>query len=226
MPYFTALWFVLISFAVLSLGPVLHIWGLVVPMVKLPYGVFGRLLPPLRSGCPGRMTVMVALGAGVLIAEQVERMLSRTEGGRKRWQPMASVALLGILFVEFLPAPMTTVKPIVPGWVEVLAAQPKARALYDIDDLENESAALYYQTIHQVPMVGGYIARVPSAVDRRDRVLRDLAHAGQLRTLCERYGIGYVLARPMADPPPLLYTDGRVALYDLTKKWDCRATQD
>jgi hypothetical protein len=203
MPHFAALWFVLVLFAVLSLGPVLHVWGVVVPAIRLPYAALGRLLPPLRmSGCPIRMTVFVALAAGLLIPVQVERMVSRRTGGAVTWRGFGAAALLALLIVEFLPKPIPTVNPPVPAWVNVLAAQSKRYALYDIDNLQGESAALDYQTRHQVPMVGGYISRVPVAVARRDRVLSELARAGKLRTLCENYGVGYVLARPLADPPP------------------------
>jgi hypothetical protein len=223
-PHTAALWFLCAAFTVLSLGPVLHVWGCVFPWVKLPYGVLGRLLPPLRmSGCPVRMTVFVVLAASLLIAAEVEH-LWRTERKGRRWRRAATVGLLAVMTVEFVPKAMPLVMPETPAWVHVLAGLRKDYALYDLENLQGDSLALYYQTAHAVPMVGGYIARVPSAVARQDRALEKLAHEGNLQALCEQYGVGYVLARRRPDvDAALLHTDGQVALYDLTKLWPCRA---
>ena len=83
----------LILFAVMSLGPVLHIWGREMPFIRLPYGLLEAVFPPLKlSGAPVRMMVMVMLCSAVICAMGFKMLFRESPG--KRWLVLLLLVLL------------------------------------------------------------------------------------------------------------------------------------
>lgn len=174
------------TFAVLALGPTLHVWGRMWP-VPLPYRLLGIVIPPLKlTGVPVRMAIMAALSAAVIAAYALKLLL---EGSTSR--KAAAGAILALLIVEYLPAPIPQTPPDVPPYVTDLARRQGAGAVLDL--AAQPPVALYYQTLYNKPLVFGYIARVPQSVAKKDAAMEILIAGQRYDTLCHDYGIQYVV---------------------------------
>ena len=205
----------LIFFAVMSLGPVLHIWGREMPFIRLPYGWLEAVFPPLKmSGAPVRMMVMVMLSAAVICAMGF-KMLFRASPG-KRW---LVVPLLMLLLVEYMPKPVPASQPLVPPYVRILKTLPGDGGI--IDMVSRPTLALYLQTIHEKPVAFGYVARIPTSVREEERTIKQLVRDNDYSTLFCSYRFKYLVTHAeeqiaKSDPSPeLVYQDSKVAIYDL-----------
>ncbi len=151
-------------FAVWSLGPYLVVLGANTG-VLLPQAL-ATVIPVLNNArIPGRAMVPVALAIAVIIALALGR-----NGAQRRRLAAAAIALA---VIEGLAAPLPLVAPDDPGvYAEVRADRAGGSVLpipLGIRDgfgaqgfLEHD--AIYQQTVHGHPLVGGFLARVPPRV--------------------------------------------------------------
>ena len=211
----------LVFFAVMSLGPVLHIWGREIPFIRLPYALLETVFPPLKlSGAPVRMMVMVMLSSAVICAIGFKMLFRETPG--KRWLVLL---LLVMLVVEYLPKPMPASQPPVPPYVRVLKTLPDDGGI--IDMVSRPTRALYYQTIHEKPVAFGYVARIPASVREEERTVKRLVRDKDYRTLFYGYRFKYLVAHAKEDVTKddpsvgLLYQDSTIAIYDLESSSLC-----
>jgi hypothetical protein len=216
------LWyFVLLFFAVMSLGPALRVWGKEVFFPSLPYAWAEVLFPPIQlGGVPVRFMVMTMLCAGVLAAVGLEA-LRRSMGPRGR---LLTAALLALMVVEYLPRPMPATSPVFPPYVEMLRRLPGKDAVLDLLGDEGDGLAgysLFYQTVYDKPQVFGYISRTPRSVKRKNNRIRRQIYWRRWSALWTTYRIRYLIAPrgriTEAEGQSLkrLYQDGRVEMYDL-----------
>ena len=188
-------------FAVMSLGPNLHIGGQEISVglrmtimghenvniLVLPYAFLWLLFPPWRlAGVPLRMMVMVQLVAAILAAGGFQALLSSTW----RWRRQAAAALLALIVFDYLPATARLTDPAVPAYVDALAALPDGAVL---DLASNAPQALYYQTVHRKPIAFGYIARTPTSVDLADVELARLIANGLWDRIARDYQFRYIV---------------------------------
>ena len=172
-----------VLFWLMSLGPVLHVVGAPVPWLPMPYRLLEVLVPPLSlSGCPVRMNVMVTLFLGVACAIGFAPFLRLL-----RYRALHA-AFLALLVFEYLPWQQQTTRIEHPDYLAALRALPEGAV--HIADVEH-ATELYYQTVHERPILLGYLSRWPESLwHRRDKV-KDLLEAGQyaelLRTFQGRY---------------------------------------
>lgn len=221
------IWFFLaLIFLLLSLGPVLHIWGQEVTFLPMPYSLLERLLPPMKiSGMPVRMMVMVVLSLAVIAAFGFKLLLELQT--KIKW---LAVPLLLLMLFEYWPRPMPATKASVPPYVKILAKLPGKKGV--IDNLNEPTVALYYQTVHQKPLAFGYIARIPDKVAQKDAKIAELLKKKNFSQLKKKYKFQYLIASPKYSPLPkttkswfkkqqiknvqqlkLLYRDKQVKLY-------------
>jgi len=197
------LWVVLAAFfAVLSLGPALHVVGRPVTGEWLPYAWLTAALPPLRlAGMPVRMIVMTQLALAVLAAWGLVALLDRRRGG------LAAALLVAWAAFESLPRPIPTTQLPTPAYVSFLAGLPEPVAL--LDGYSDFAHALLWQTRHQKRMAFGYVSRTPKSVSERDGLIAQAAWAGRWDEVCGRFGITHALA-PIegAAPPPRIRSLG------------------
>jgi hypothetical protein len=210
------LWYVMIAtFVVLSLGPVLQVWGKTLPWARLPYALFEAAVPPLKlSGVPVRMMIMPMLAAGIILAAGFKDVFGASKSRR------AFVAvLLALMIFEFLPGPMPSTRVTPPAYVEALKNLPAGGGV--IDRASNAPYALYYQILHGKPLAFGYIARVPRSVERTDARIEQLIAAREWGILGRSYHFRYI-----ADSgPPLestsrgilrpVFDDGKDRIYEI-----------
>ncbi len=210
------LWyFILIFFTITSLGPVLHIWGWEIPLVRLPYAFFEVVFPPLRlSGVPLRMMVMTMLSAGVISAMGFKVLFLQSIGKR-----LLAGLLLIILFIEYLPRPIPDSQINVPPYVNFLKELPDNEGILDM--VAEPTLALYYQTIHGKPMAFGYVSRIPRSVNKKDEELQQLIRDKKYILLYRDYNIRYLVTDAdldiLSENPwiRMVYNDTQVKLYDL-----------
>jgi hypothetical protein len=218
----TAWWVLLAFFALMSLGPFLQIWGRAQP-IPLPYLGLELVLPPLRiSGVPVRMVVMVTLAAGILAGVGVDALLRG--GARAR---LAALVILVCMTLEFLPKPLpSTDARRVPGWVAALAGRPAQHGFMDATQELPDTSALYFQTLHGVPIYEGFVARLPASVFLKDRELWKLRARRDFQSLCEQHGFAYFLLREGtaygALPVGPVWRGEGLELYDVRAVWSCR----
>jgi hypothetical protein len=208
------LWFlVFLVFALLALGPTIHIGGHEIGFPLTPYIVFEKLIPGMSlGGMPVRMVSMAILAASVLVAMGFAELLRR-----RRSSAVVAAILLVVLVFEYLPGPLPARENPLPDFVRKLKTLPEG-AIYDVRS--SKFHALYYQTIHQRPMAFGYISRPTRSVEAKSRELRRVFEMGDYEKLYREYGFRYLilpsrmkLVAALGSP---LYQDNDAQIYDLS----------
>jgi hypothetical protein len=213
-------------FAVFSLGPALHIWGVEVVPGRLPYAWLERIFPPLRmSGVPVRMIVMTQLSAALLCAWGLDHILRAKRPGR-----LVAAIGLGLLLFEYLPAPIPTTRPETPAYVEFVRGLPTRGGIVDLYAGVNSPQALLWQTRHGKPIAFGYVSRVPQSKLLKDLELRALLDSGNFQEACSRFRVSEIVTNDLPDEgesipgAKTVFRDGtvRVIALDcpaLTRQW-------
>jgi hypothetical protein len=172
---------VALAFAIFSLGPFLTIAGFDTGL-KLPE-ILARYVPLVANArMPGRAMVGVYMALAALMA-----MLLAAAGGRLR-SPALQWLLVGLVAFEYWDAPIRLTpldRPAV--YAELAAAPPGAvcEVPFGIGDGlstgvgAQQRRALYYATLHEHPLVGGYVGRMPA--DAAARYMRNSMTATLLR---------------------------------------------
>ena len=176
----------LATFFVLSLGPFPRILGKAIRVIPLPYQLVMRtpVLNYLRV--PSRCAIMVMLSLAVLAAFACRRMMDGTRGHRAR--PLIAVALALAISFEYFAVPFPMFQPSVPEIYRRMGSEPDGYTVLEvplgwrtglskIGDFPPEF--MYYQTVHEKSLVGGYVSRVP------DEKIRKLEARPLLKTLLE-----------------------------------------
>jgi hypothetical protein len=203
-------WMALI-FAALSIGPRLHYMGEIVADIPMPYSVAARLFPLFKlAGVPVRMMVMTMLASSVALSLILSKLHTK-----KPLHILAFTAIALFLFIEAWPTPLPSTRAITPKHIAFLRDLPDG-SVYDT--ASSRTYALYFQTIHEKPIVGGYISRVPYSVDNKDAALTNSLNAQNFKELYDRWGVRYFLAPANYSSPNLstpLFKDTEGAIYDL-----------
>jgi hypothetical protein len=154
-------------FFVWALGPHLMAFGINTGMI-LPYALL-RYVPIIANArIPGRAMVVSYLALAVIAA------ITAAEWRRgSRYALLITVVVSLALAADYLPAPFPLAELNRPAIYETLRDRPEAGAVCElplgIRDGSGERGTfddrvLLYQTIHQRPLVGGFVARLPRAV--------------------------------------------------------------
>jgi hypothetical protein len=200
-------------FSLLSIGPRLHSMGDIVADIPMPYSVAAHLFPPLKlAGVPIRMIVMTMLSSAIVLSIVI---------GQLNLKKVGHVLLLAIvaiaLFFESWPMQLPYSKLEQPSYISALREMPVAGV---IDTLNTRTASLYYQTLHEQPLVGGYISRVPTSVDNKDNGLFSMFSNQEYKELAEKHGVRYWLAPANATSDKLkpIYQDDMAIIFDLSSQ--------
>lgn len=151
--------------ALLSLGPFVSIagWQTHVPT---PWSLL-RYLPVIgATRMPARVSILVMLGAAVLLTLALRALRARST---RPWMPATIVA--SFLLVELVPAPRPLHPVSVPSFYKQIAADPRPLRVLTLpfglrDGTTSHgnffASTQFYQTVHEKPLVGGYLSRLPS----------------------------------------------------------------
>jgi hypothetical protein len=156
-------------FLVWALGPWLMVVGRQTPLI-LP-SILLRFVPLVANArIPGRAMVVVSLSIALLAAMGLERLLNRGRAAR-----MTAGCLLLLLVIECIPARPPLYVPAVPSTYFALNDRSKKGAVCELplglrdgfgETGSLDENALLYQTIHERPIVGGFVARLPPSIAR------------------------------------------------------------
>ena len=195
-------------FLVWSLGPYLRIFGFNTAFM-LPQTLL-RFVPIVANArIPGRAFVVVILMVALLAA-----IVLVTIADRRRRQLMA-VAALVVLTVDFWPAPHAATAVGRPALYATLREQPPGAVLEvplgwrdgfgHRGNLDHR--VLLFQTLHEHPLMGGFVARLSSRIKRAydaDPVLGPLLDLSEGRSPASPLSPGAAAASPGASLPQAL----------------------
>jgi hypothetical protein len=212
-------------FGLLALGPFVTVAGQMT-YVPTPWTLL-RYLPIVGAArMPTRLTVLVMLGAAMLLAMVVQELRARS-----RRPLLVTVGIAAALLFELLPAPRTLHSAEIPEAYRIVARDPRPVRVLSLpfglrDGLIGRGryspASQYYQTYHHKRLVGGYLSRLPGdsvARYRGNSTLRvlmrlsegtpvddDLMRMGMNRGLrtVQRLHIGYVVIDRRRSAPELI----------------------
>jgi hypothetical protein len=155
-------------FGLWALGPMLTVAGVDVGL-PLPESL-KRYVPVVSNArMPGRAMVVVYLGLGVLSALRLAALDLRDQDGRWR-RPLVQWALIASVGLDYLFAPIPLTRLDQPVVYARLAALRDGAALCELpfgagDGLtgvgSQDRRVVYYATLHEHPLVGGIIGRMP-----------------------------------------------------------------
>ncbi len=158
-------------FGLMALGPVLRFNGQLYPGVPMPYRLlswtpFVKLLKQ-----PDRFNLVLGLPIAVLVGYGVCAVQDRW-GARLRqgWRWVIPTACAMLIAWETVSVPMWTISTDHPPVVDRLRSEEGEFAVLDLPmGRAADKRYLYYQTIHEKPIVGGHISRpLPGTFDTID----------------------------------------------------------
>jgi hypothetical protein len=218
----------------LALGPLLKFRGEIVRVpvegasyaVPLPYALLGNLPFFEWSRSPGRLTITLMLGVAVLAALGLARLEAGMRGARAlaARRGLAAGLVLVILVETLVVFPFPLTPAMWPAPVQMLREVGDGRAVLHLplEDNDAKQRALYWQTLHQLPLIGGRVYRDLPGGDDLARFLAQLlspplkpalfpapAEADSLGLL-NTLGVGWVLYDAGADAG----ADGRAETAD------------
>jgi len=162
------LWLIVaIFFSLLSLGPILHIFG------KTSFTVFNSTIPlpylilyyiiPFMENCRalGRFFVIASLAYAVLAGYGIKKILEYQKG--------KNIIIIAIIFLfivfEYLCIPFPTSPVEQPEIYTIISNDSEQYGILSIPSaIKNYNAqveTVYYQTIHNKALVGNHLARIP-----------------------------------------------------------------
>jgi hypothetical protein len=178
-----------ICFAILAVGPFVRIAGYST-FIPTPWALL-RYVPVIGAArVPTRMTILVLFGVSMLLAMAIQHLRKQSPKGNV----IAAVVAI-LLLAELLPAPRTLHSAEVPSVYRMIAADPRPLRVLTLpfglrDGLmsrgDYSAAYQFYQTVHEKPLIGGYVSRLPRrgvARYRRNFVMRVLLRLSEGREI-------------------------------------------
>jgi hypothetical protein len=166
-------WLVIGLFSfIMALGPFLRVNGAELTNIRLPYAWIGDIFPLNTLRSPDRYNLLLPLPLAVLAAWGVvairQRLHVDQEVPRRPFVTgVVSIGMAvlvgGVILFEYLGIPYQTSNPppSSPFYAKI-SASPEAYAILDIPLKRTDTKYyLYYQTLHEQPIVQGRVARVP-----------------------------------------------------------------
>ncbi len=141
---------------------------------------------------PVRLNLMLGQCLAILAGFGVTELLSRTAQPRRRG--LVVVLLSALLLFEFLAWPFPSTRAYVPPFYTQLAHETGDFAIVEAPlDRQSDKFYMYWQTIHEKPMVNGHVSRPPaSAFDFIEGNMITRAFAQRVELL-GRAGLGAAL---------------------------------
>ena len=153
---------VAVGFSVLALGPQLQIDGQLLG-ISLPYHWLATLIPVFAiTGIPGRFVVMTSLALAVLAAYGVinlSRIGDQLSAGNRSSFFILHSSFFILILLEFLSIPLRLTSTDLNPFYHTLAADQNKYAIIDIK--WDANFLMHAQTLHNKPLIGGWLARLP-----------------------------------------------------------------
>ncbi|RMG98962.1 MAG: hypothetical protein D6706_06450, partial [Chloroflexi bacterium] len=123
--------------------------------IPLPFTWLGQIFPISAIRAPDRFNLLVVFSLAVLAGLGAAYLLKQTD---RRW---LFWPLMGLILIEYipLPLPMWELPPTSPFLAELANNEEKTAVIDYPLGYTNAKLWLYYQTIHQQPIVEGHVSR-------------------------------------------------------------------
>jgi len=213
------------AFMTWALGPWLTVLGRQTPLI-LP-ATLVRFLPVVANArIPGRAMVVVYLALAMLAAMGMARLISEPSRRRLAW------SLVILLALESIPARPPFGTPDMPSQYAALKARDGSGAVCELplglrdgfgETGSFDSSVLLHQTMHERPIVGGFVARLPPSVARAYqampviRTFLRLSAGGKLSGEAPLLGPGEAASALAAEGIRFIVLDTRRASPDLVQ---------
>ncbi len=149
-------------FAALAAGPTLHVAGRavsIVPSFLMPYGLLARMPYGDIPRVPARFAVMTTLCLSILAAAGALAIFKRQNSRRAI---TATLVLAVLIPAEHAILPLPIADASAPAFYERLRNEPARGGVLEVpipDDPAALPQRMLYQTVHEKPVYGGYLAR-------------------------------------------------------------------
>ncbi|MBI2426759.1 MAG: hypothetical protein HYV34_02835 [Candidatus Kerfeldbacteria bacterium] len=147
-----------VGFYILSLGPYLHVQGVIEPRIPLPYLLLYKAFPFFENiRAIDRISVSAYMCFAVVFAFAVAHIAERIRHPRR-----AALAIVGIgalLVTEYFSVPIPTTSLAYSPFYTMIRDEPGNFSILEIPSETNYRAAArstYYQAIHQRPMINTF----------------------------------------------------------------------
>lgn len=150
-------------FAGLSVGPFIHVGGVNTQVIG-PWALL-RYVPVIgMARSPSRFAIVATLGFALLVGFALHRLWS--ERGPRSLVGLAAALLLA---VELLPVPRVLHSAAAPEAYRFIAADPRPGRVIELPTGMRDGtssmgdfnpATMFYQTVHERPILGGYLSRI------------------------------------------------------------------
>ena len=215
----------LLFFVALSLGPFVQIGG-VNTYVPGPWALL-RYVPAISATrTPARYDMVAMMAFSVIFAAALAHLAGRPSARRR-----AVLALAGVLLMfELAPLPKTLYSAEIPEVYRIIARDPGDVRVLELpfgirsgewSEGDFTAASQFYQTVHEKPLIGGYLSRISRGVVERQHqypMVRQLMRLSEGRTMpvdrvadldrrapgfIQRARVGYVVMDTARTPPRL-----------------------
>ncbi len=216
----------------LALGPILNLLGNPVTVrvddhasyVTLPSVIF-KGVPLLQlSRTPGRFSYALALAIACLATLGAAQLFAQPRlRSRLRQTLLLTLLLAAILFDYQWFWLFPTLNATIPAEITALGQRDDLRAVLDVPvrNRSPDKEALWLQTAHQLPLLGGHVTRESPANPARLELLEATLHPALLRhagadivIVHRRYAWQHLLSLAEAQLGPPIYQDEIYAVYE------------
>jgi len=217
--WITFWWIVFFSFGIVALGPHPRLFGHTLHAVPLPYDLLEKIFPTLEiSGMPIRW-ILISLIAAIVI---VSYMLSKLDVSKRRGMQLA-LLFIALSFIDLFPIHLPLTNIPTAKYVLALKALPNGAVLDNA--AVSEPQQLRNQTIHEKPMVFGYVTRLPQSVADKDFQVFAHVEEKKYNLLCSQDRLRYITMpanRPLQTTFPIVYKDSEAIIYDFRTGPQCQ----
>lgn len=147
-----------IGFYILSLGPYLHVQGVVEPHIPLPYLFINTFVPFFENiRAIDRISVIASMCLAVVFAFGVVHLTEKIR--RPRRAALVFVVIGALVITEYFAVPIPTTSIAYSPFYTMIRDEPGQFSLLEIPSETNYRAAArstYYQAIHRRPMINSF----------------------------------------------------------------------
>ena len=177
-----------VLFALISLGPKLHVAGATVTGWRMPYVALDAMPFLSASGVAARYSLPATIAIVMIAAAGLGHLMGRLRAGGWGWGGIARLArpaVVGALATGAVIAasypPFFFYRPPQPALLQMIKDDPSPGVVVAFAPIDT---ALWFQTIHGKKMVNGFASRIPPRVRAfilETPVLRDIQFAYRLQ---------------------------------------------
>ena len=216
----------------LSLGPLLHLMGVTMKLqvdgyasfVALPWALVKELPLMQLAHTPGRFSYALALAIACLTTLGAALLFGQPRfRSRLRQALLLTLLLVAILFDYQWFWPFPTLNATIPVEIAALGQRDDLRAVLNIPVRRTPAVknALWLQTAHQLPLIGGQVTRSSPVNPARLALLEQtldpalLLHAGaDIVIVHRRHAWQHLLSQAEAQLGPPIYQDETFVVYE------------